>query len=294
MKSLYLLVSCLIEIEGMIERKVPPRTPDERLRTLQKFLGNWIEANISDKRPARGEHFAERKFFGEGDPDQSTLLSAYTAVDPTYGMPKCSYYNPNNLNHGGPRLSNEPAHTDRKQMKISRHRLRRTAVSDDELETELATQESLVRRLPEDGGPGAQDLGRRLYESAGVIRGRGDFFDILELAYEMGRSMTAFERLSRNPDVAWQQLRTGYLKWIARYTADCPREREHQGHSLVIIEYFEKLKMLRDCLAFNIVPMGREVKARVQFIYGENTPYRAAYKTIHSLYVPPINCNGSL
>ena len=132
---------------------------------------------------------AERKFFGEGDPEQSTLLLAYTAVDPNYGMPKCSYYNPKNLNHGGPRLSNEPLHTDRKQMHLSRHRLRRTVVSDDELETELATQESLVRRLPEDGGPGAQDLGRRLYESAGVIRGRVDFFDILELAYEMGRSM---------------------------------------------------------------------------------------------------------
>ena len=39
------------------ERKVPPRTPDQRLNTLHRFVTNWIDSQISidQNRPQRAE-----------------------------------------------------------------------------------------------------------------------------------------------------------------------------------------------------------------------------------------------
>ena len=79
---------------------------------------------------------------------------------------------------------------------------------------------------------------------------------------------------SADPERAWRQLRTGYLKWVARYTADCPKERTEGAHSNILIEYFEKLKMLRNCIDFKLVPKSTKVHAKVQFIYGDGTNYR--------------------
>ena len=134
-------------------------------------------------------HFStDRKFFGDGDPAQSKLLLAFTAVDSKYGVPKCSYYNPTNLNHGGPRMENEPSYTDRKHLLSARRRVRRQ-MDDDDLEVFLNEQMGLVERLPEVGHE-LNSLGRRLDEkNTAIIRSRLDFFDMYELAHEMDRSM---------------------------------------------------------------------------------------------------------
>ena len=87
-------------------------------------------------------------------------------------------------------------------------------------------------------------------------------------------------RKSSDPERAWRQLRTGFLKWVARYTADCPKERIEGAHSKILIEYFEKLKMLRNCLEFKIVPKNAKVHAKVQFVYGDGTNYRFLKLTI--------------
>jgi len=114
-----------------------------------------------------------------------------------------------------------------------------------------------------------------------------------ELAIQMSRSMNAFKRLSDNPDRAWIQIRTGYLKWVARYTADCPKERLEGGHSTVLMEYFEKLRMLKDCLnGVELLPAGTNVTANadVRFVFGEGTIYRQLYKEKLSVKVETIDC----
>lgn len=290
MKFLYFPLVLLSHRASAADRKVPPRTPNDRIKTLQRFLGDWIDDNIGETRAGRASNFANRKFFGEGDPDASKLILAYTAVNPDFGVPKCSYYNPANLNHGGPRLSYEPAFSERKKQSTSRRRIRRE-MSDDELETFLASQMDLVGRLPGSGHEHSS-LGRRLDEqNVAVIRSRVDFFDMYELALEMGRSLNAFERLSANPDQAWKQLRTGYLKWVARYTADCPKERNEGAHSTTLMEYFEKLRMLKDCLNGK-VPTATTAQTRVQFVFGEGTPYRQLYKEKLSVDVEAISCSA--
>ena len=60
---------------------------------------------------------------------------------------------------------------------------------------------------------------------------REDFFDIYDLALELDRSMAALRKLSSDPRRSWSQIRMGFLKWIARYTADCKVERESQKHT---------------------------------------------------------------
>ena len=43
-------------------------------------------------------------------------------------------------------------------------------------------------------------------------------------------------------------LKTGYLKWIARYIADCPKERNEGHFSKKLISFFEKFRQLRSCV----------------------------------------------
>ena len=42
--------------------------------------------------------------------------------------------------------------------------------------------------------------------------------------------------------------KTGYLKWIARYIADCPKERNEGHFSKKLITFFEKFRQLRSCV----------------------------------------------
>lgn len=60
---------------------------------------------------------------------------------------------------------------------------------------------------------------------------REDFFDLYDMALELDRSMSALRKLSDDTKMSWKQIRMGFLKWIARYTADCPKERERQEHT---------------------------------------------------------------
>jgi len=52
-----------------------------------------------------------------------------------------------------------------------------------------------------------------------------------DMALELDRSMAALRNLSPDIKTSWKQIRMGFLKWIARYTADCPKERERQEHT---------------------------------------------------------------
>lgn len=72
------------------ERKVPPRTPDQRLATLHRFVTNWIDSQIgaTENRPQRAETMKE-SFTRLYD----RQLTAYN---------DCGFFD-SSLEHGGPK-----------------------------------------------------------------------------------------------------------------------------------------------------------------------------------------------
>jgi len=75
------------------EKKVPHRTPEQRLKTLRRFANEWTAANLNAKQAA---NFANRY---QNNADR--MLKKYN---------RCGYYN-DQLQHGGPR----PAEDGRKR-----------------------------------------------------------------------------------------------------------------------------------------------------------------------------------
>ena len=60
---------------GQVEpanRRVPPRTPEDRLNTLNRFLRKWADQEIGDLRPGRALGLMESEFFGRGKWDEKT------------------------------------------------------------------------------------------------------------------------------------------------------------------------------------------------------------------------------
>ena len=81
--------------------QVPPRHPDERLRTLNNFALTWVDNHSRDEinRPVRADRM---NFFG--------LSRLFGKMDMAMHR-KCFFYDPS-LEHGGP----NPASQDRKYM----------------------------------------------------------------------------------------------------------------------------------------------------------------------------------
>jgi hypothetical protein len=73
------------------ERKVPPRTPPQRLNTLQRFAGNWIDAQISREinRPNRATRMTT-----------IGIARLFNKMTEAYAKP-CAFFDPN-VPHGGP------------------------------------------------------------------------------------------------------------------------------------------------------------------------------------------------
>ena len=71
------------------EKKVPHRTPEQRLKTLRRFANEWTAANLDAKKAA---NFANRY-----EKNADRMLTKYK---------RCGYYN-SDLPHGGPRPAGE-------------------------------------------------------------------------------------------------------------------------------------------------------------------------------------------
>ena len=74
------------------ERKVPPRTPPQRLNTLQRFAHQWIDAQIGIEinRPGRAYNMKLRG-----------VNRLFDKMMVAYEKP-CHYFNPLTKPHGGP------------------------------------------------------------------------------------------------------------------------------------------------------------------------------------------------
>ena len=83
---------------GPSERKVPPRTPPQRLETLQRFFKEYIDGNVKPDRPERAANQKEAV-----DRIYIPLQDSFDALKPDgSGLRRCSFFDPN-VPNGGPR-----------------------------------------------------------------------------------------------------------------------------------------------------------------------------------------------
>merc|ERR1711937_1089330 len=73
------------------ERKVPPRTPPQRLNTLKRFFAEWVNAQIGAaiNRPNRAENMIAKGL----ERLEGKMTAAYAK--------ECSFFDPT-VEHGGP------------------------------------------------------------------------------------------------------------------------------------------------------------------------------------------------
>jgi hypothetical protein len=87
----FVAVSVLALAAGETDRKVPPRTPPQRLNTLQRFAKEWIDAQVKTgiNRPQRA-----LKMKSGIDRLETKMGEAF--------LKDCAFFDPTVLPHGGP------------------------------------------------------------------------------------------------------------------------------------------------------------------------------------------------
>merc|ERR1711915_1006398 len=85
-------------LAGPSERKVPPRTPPQRLNTLKTFFKDYISNNVAENRPDRAVNQVAAV-----DRIYDPLNEIYHAIKPDgSGLRRCSFSDPT-VPNGGPR-----------------------------------------------------------------------------------------------------------------------------------------------------------------------------------------------
>ena len=101
------LVSGLVAADN---KKVPPRTPTQRLNTLSRFYKEYVDTFIEQSRPARANFHKERI-----DSMTDAMLATFMKTKPDgSGLRSCSFFDPT-VPNGGPRPDNN---VDRKRRDV--------------------------------------------------------------------------------------------------------------------------------------------------------------------------------
>ena len=82
-------------------KKVPPRTPPQRLETLSRFFVEYIQSNVAPNRPERAANQVRAV-----ERINAPLESLYNALKPGTYIRRCSFFDPN-VPNGGPRPSTD-------------------------------------------------------------------------------------------------------------------------------------------------------------------------------------------
>jgi len=79
--------SGVVDDEGLLAKKVPPRTPPQRLETLGRFINEWLDDHMTSV--SSYDSWKRRV-------DENTAR-----MEAAYNRKSCAYFNPD-LPHGGP------------------------------------------------------------------------------------------------------------------------------------------------------------------------------------------------
>merc|ERR1711915_89119 len=180
-------------LAGPSERKVPPRTPPQRLNTLKTFFKDYISNNVAEDRPDRAVNQVAAV-----DRIYDPLNEIYHAIKPDgSGLRRCSFFDPT-VPNGGPRPVSD---TDKR-----------------------AAEQWVANELC---ALGVSEQCKRKRRDADAF----DPFDDYEAQLENGERATAAVRLANDPALALRQIRTGFQKWILRYVSECSGQREYGIHT---------------------------------------------------------------
>ncbi|CAG5110981.1 Oidioi.mRNA.OKI2018_I69.chr2.g5325.t1.cds [Oikopleura dioica] len=124
MKIFSLISSFVVGTSAQEERKVPPRTPPQRLNTLRRFASEWVQMEIGQtvNRPNRASTMTAAGITRIFD----TITEAYE---------KCGFFDPT-LPHGGPRPVTErrKRSSDEKFFAAERRRIAREIADNNDLD----------------------------------------------------------------------------------------------------------------------------------------------------------------
>lgn len=195
----------LIATVAANDRKVPPRTPAQRLNTLHRFMNEWVSTEIAGtiNRPSRAANM-----IANGVARIEARLTEAAAKD-------CFFFDPT-LTHGGPRVQ----------------RKRR---SDNWVGVELTR---IQREVDDNSVLDFFDLYFASQAKQSNERGISESGDVeipsLDKQFQ--------ERLASEPNLAWKQIGTGFRKWILRYISECNGQATYSYHTNRLAKIHSKIK----------------------------------------------------
>ena len=95
--KLFNAVAIFSSLTAADEKKVPPRTPIQRLNTLHRFYERFIDSQLAQYREFRATNQKEKAHIM-----MAALWRAFEKTNRKTGERRCGYFNPS-LPHGGPR-----------------------------------------------------------------------------------------------------------------------------------------------------------------------------------------------
>lgn len=204
------------------ERRVPPRTPPQRLETLCRFSRDYMNNRVAAAGEIMGKDLLNRPERAQNMIDSIDNLCE--RLEDTYdarrlkipSLRRCSYFDPLVLPNGGPRPVEQ--------------RKRR-----------YGWIESTMQELEKGNWMVSIDHGEdRHRRSDGE-----DFVDPFdEFDKESQRGVSTQIRLSNDLDMAFKQIATAFRKWAVRYIAECWGQAEHQYHTKRLVKIATNLNEL--------------------------------------------------
>jgi len=267
---------------GQEVRRVPPRTPDQRLNTICRFSKEWIgnTMNVDDSlgqfvpgqpgdapfkympRPERSANIVARIDYMceklEENYVREKKIKRHGGI--TMGLRLCSFFDPL-VPNGGPRptIKGERSQQERDVFAMLEELESGNWMVGIEDQVAAVFQEEFPRH-------------RRELDDYDDL----DFFDPFDAAeedYEAARSSIINVRLANELGFAWRQIATGFRKWILRYVAECNGQREYQMHTKRLIKIATKInKLIYDVNGQKPIDFNRAVWQNVGYEMTDSPP----------------------
>jgi len=208
-----LLGTLSVALVAAQNKKVPPKTPEQRLNTLKGFFAKFTADIMSS---VTGDGVATRF--------NSRMQRMLENMEAAYNRPNCGYFDPSSK-HGGP----DPYPGFKNSDPNGKKRNRRLAEEDSNNLQEQACTGSVT---DEDGNV-------ETYDPFGDMLGNCCSFDWFneansvtcqkgERAGGKKKGKDQWSRLSDDPKLKWKQITTGTRKWAERYINNCSGQRKNK------------------------------------------------------------------
>jgi len=201
------------------DRKVPPRTPEQRLNFLNLQMESWITDNVCAKRPIRCSNM-----------DDNVKTQVTGKIHTAFVDRKCSSWSTEWKPHGGPDPNGPMGNVAWKDHRKTLVQLLSQRVADGKSKKKIQSQKRRRRDV------------KRIRRDINLID--SDVFDnyFIQAAQDGERSAgIEFDRMVQT--MADQEKRlyailVGYMKWSWRYLSNCPNDAA-DTHAVKIYDFVE-------------------------------------------------------